>query len=889
MASSKKISKYQTTVSNTGYEILKSSLTEEELQKIKKDLTMIPNICPGYGDDDPESFELFEEVEDTKVIIPIHYGIKKFGSAKTNSQETPVTVSMNFPSQLRDYQKEIVKTYLDTIQTKPGGIISVGCGRGKCLAENTLVMKYDGTWEKVQRLKVGDQIMGDDSQPRNILSITSGISKMYEIRYPTTNMLEKYTVNSPHILSLIHIDQPNQVIDISVNDFLKLSEDDRKKYRGFNVPVNFNNFIIHKFPTSNDPNINSIPIEYLVIVLYILEKGLDPLSADLYRDQTLKHMELEPIILFMNSNNVSKTNIHIPHKYLISSMTDRQCIVQTLVKYFGPYYQETFPEEYLTSASDKHLFFQSKKLFDNVVFLLRTIGAFFETSITYLPNITINTKKTCYVIAIKNFNYDYQEHIFPINLVCKGNGSYYGFEIDGNRRFLLHDTTVTHNTVMALNIAAQLNLKTLILVHKEFLGNQWRERAEQFLPGVRIGSIQGKKYDVQDKDLVIGMIQSLSDARKDNDFPPEIFRQFGLVIADECHHLGARQFSRVLKKYCMKYTLGLSATPKRADGMSNVFHHYLGDIIYQDASIELSEEEKRLLHIPDAQVTIYEYELNDAKYNKELFNFKKKPNVTVMETNITKCAKRTMFILSLLPGLVEENRNILILSSRLEHIYLMQDLITSLITKYQNPEHPQHTKWANVSVGLYLGGMKQSDLDISATRRIIIATYVMAEEAFDCPSLNTLIMATPKRNIEQAVGRILRQKKADRRMVPWIIDIKDNFSSFVRWSDSRKKYYRKKKYDISYYEVNDNQTPRELKLIKNMCWYLKDQQTNNDGNNEDPSSDSETESATNITTIIQDNTTANTTAITPVSTVPDKQKKGKKQKKQEEPEYDYVW
>jgi len=65
-------------------------------------------------------------------------------------------------------------------------------------------------------------------------------------------------------------------------------------------------------------------------------------------------------------------------------------------------------------------------------------------------------------------------------------------------------------TAMALYICSQLQVKTLVIVHKSFLVNQWIERIEEFLPSARIGKIQGKEMDIQNKDIVIGMLQSLS-------------------------------------------------------------------------------------------------------------------------------------------------------------------------------------------------------------------------------------------------------------------------------------------------------------------------------------------------------------------------------------------
>jgi len=346
-------------------------------------------------------------------------------------------------------------------------------------------------------------------------------------------------------------------------------------------------------------------------------------------------------------------------------------------------------------------------------------------------------------------------------------------------------------TVMALKIVELLKVKTIILVHKEFLMNQWIERIKEYLPTARIGSIQGKVLDIHRKDIVLAMIQSLSDPRKDKDYPIDIFKTFGLVIADECHHLAARQFCRSLAKYPIRYTLGLSATPNRADNLQRVFKYYLGEIVYKDAEIIKTAEDLALDHIPDSTVEIYIYRNTDYKYCKEELNFKKKPNVVTMKSNVAECERRTRFLISFLPRLIQEGRNILLLSCRREHIFQMERWINEIAI----PE---------CNVGLYLGGMKQEDLDISATRRVVIATYNMAEEAFDCKALNTLIYATPHNNIEQAVGRVLREEKKKRKVIPLIIDLQDMFSSFQKWNLIREKYYKSKGYPMKVFEVDDN-------------------------------------------------------------------------------------
>ena len=104
-------------------------------------------------------------------------------------------------------------------------------------------------------------------------------------------------------------------------------------------------------------------------------------------------------------------------------------------------------------------------------------------------------------------------------------------------------------TCLALNILSQLKKKTLIIVHKEFLLRQWLERIEQFLPDAKVGKIQAKTIDTEDKDIVICMLQSLSM----KEYPKEMFYEYGFTIVDECHHIGAEVFSRAFFKVVTKY------------------------------------------------------------------------------------------------------------------------------------------------------------------------------------------------------------------------------------------------------------------------------------------------------------------------------------------------
>jgi superfamily II DNA or RNA helicase len=91
----------------------------------------------------------------------------------------------------------------------------------------------------------------------------------------------------------------------------------------------------------------------------------------------------------------------------------------------------------------------------------------------------------------------------------------------------------------SLYILSQIKKKTIVIVHKEFLMNQWIERIQQFLPKARVGKIQGPIIDIDDKDIVIGMLQSLSM----KEYPTSTFESFGLTIIDEVHHISSEVFS----------------------------------------------------------------------------------------------------------------------------------------------------------------------------------------------------------------------------------------------------------------------------------------------------------------------------------------------------------
>ena len=320
-------------------------------------------------------------------------------------------------------------------------------------------------------------------------------------------------------------------------------------------------------------------------------------------------------------------------------------------------------------------------------------------------------------------------------------------------------------TVIGIKIIILLKRKTLIIVHKEFLLNQWVERITEFCPEAKIGQIQGQIIDIDGKDIVIGMLQSLSI----KEYPKDQFKDFGLTIYDECHHISSETFSRAMQKIVTQYSLGLSATMNRKDRLTKVFKMFLGDIIYK---------EKRKTDENVLVKAIY-YENIDDEFNETEYDFRGNPKYSTMINKISEFNNRSEFLLSIISEELRLNKDqqILFLAHR-------KSLLTYI---FKAVEHRNIT-----SVGYYIGGMKEKDLKESEMKQLILATYQMAEEGFDIKKLTTLFLSTSKTDIVQAVGRILRIKHKN----PLIIDVVDKHEIFQKQFVKRRSYYIKNKYKI---------------------------------------------------------------------------------------------
>lgn len=327
-------------------------------------------------------------------------------------------------------------------------------------------------------------------------------------------------------------------------------------------------------------------------------------------------------------------------------------------------------------------------------------------------------------------------------------------------------------TTVALAVACTMKVRTMIVVHKEFLANQWRERIKQFCPCATIGIIQQSKFDV-DCDFVIAMLQTISM----KDFTLDQFQSIGMVIVDEAHHICARVFSQAFFKFCPKYTLGLSATPIRKDGLTDVLYWFLGPPAF---TVERENRQRTI-------VRTLRYKCSEYKLPPPVTRFGKVSLVQMITDLVENTGRNEFLEMNIRKIMKNSSRRLLVLSDRRQHC---EEIAARL---------------EDLGTGLYMGGMKEAQLEESAKQNVIVGTFSQAHEGLDIPVLDTVLLATPKSDVKQAVGRILREttgKKND----PIILDVVDDWGLMGSMYYKRRKMYKESGFEIEETKKDEKET-----------------------------------------------------------------------------------
>ena len=335
-------------------------------------------------------------------------------------------------------------------------------------------------------------------------------------------------------------------------------------------------------------------------------------------------------------------------------------------------------------------------------------------------------------------------------------------------------------TVMACALIAERKVSTLVLIHRQPLMEQWRERISTFLgiPPKEIGNLSGTKKKMTGK-LDLAMLQSLT---KIEDLT-EISQAYSQIIIDECHHIPAASFADILKRLPARYVVGLTATPYRKDGLEKILFQQCGPIRHK---LENSEglALKKFATINETGFRL-PVELGPHPPYHEIIH------------HLTGNVVRNELIAGHVIVALRENRFPLLISDRKEHL----DVLTLIIN--------ETAKIPELEIIRLDGDLtsKQRRLAIeklhamrSVGRKVLlVSTASLIGEGFDLPALDTMILATPlsfEGRMVQYAGRIHRlvEGKTDVQMIDYV-----DFSSpmLVKMYRNRLKAYRQMGYSIT--------------------------------------------------------------------------------------------
>jgi len=489
-------------------------------------------------------------------------------------------------------------------------VIAQATGLGKCLGKDTPVLMFDGTVKAVQDVQTGDVLMGPDSQPRNVLSTAQGRDNLYKV-VPVKG--DPYIVNEAHILSLKITNTkngfvkkvsgylPGSIVNISILDYLSQNKTFKHCAKGWRTGVEWPAQAVPIDPyflglwlgdgTSHNSNITTADseiVDYLhehaARIGHIVKKQICKGRCPCY--STLRRKEYKGSLGDQLRSLGVSGNKHVPQIYKTNSREVRLALLAGLVDSDGYLHgQDQSGIEYVSL---------SQRLTSDVAFIARSLG--FAASVKPRKKTCCNNGKAgVYWVAYISGDTSEIPSKIPRKRAIKrrqiknhlvtgikvepiGEGEYYGFEIDGDRLFLLGDFTVTHNTYLASQLIKRRAPigRALFLAPIDEVVFQNAKAVQAENPGIPVGIV---KATLNQKNSRI-VIASLHTIRKRNRLAMFAPHSFDTVIVDECH-LNLDAFKAVIDHVAAPDALiaGLSATPYRLDGrgLDEVFEELLPD------------------------------------------------------------------------------------------------------------------------------------------------------------------------------------------------------------------------------------------------------------------------------------------------------------------------
>ncbi|UOX39966.1 putative DNA helicase [Vibrio phage V-YDF132] len=354
--------------------------------------------------------------------------------------------------------------------------------------------------------------------------------------------------------------------------------------------------------------------------------------------------------------------------------------------------------------------------------------------------------------------------------------------VKNGESFIAEAPTGFGKTVVTMDTIAAAETTVLILVHKEDLETQWRKSLKEQLnlKDHEIGLIKGDIVRVRGRKVVIGYIQSLY---KEGRYPPYIYDYFGLVVADEVHIMGAMEFSKVAWLFSAYLWIGLSATPYRKDGNDIIFHAHIGEVKIRIKKVSLSP--KVIVGYSSFKIPMtYKWDATEGRKVRVQV-----PHKAGKIGHITKLMhedeSRNDMICEFVSTAYTVDRRILILADTKKQLQALEECLHSWGVKRSD-------------IAYYIGGMSEAAREKAKTKPVCLATYQMCSTGTDNPIWDTCVLATPRADVNQIVGRVLRvherkcsvHKPEEGKKCPVVLDVLDADSKvFLGYFKARQKYY----------------------------------------------------------------------------------------------------
>jgi len=341
----------------------------------------------------------------------------------------------------------------------------------------------------------------------------------------------------------------------------------------------------------------------------------------------------------------------------------------------------------------------------------------------------------------------------------------------------------TGKTVMTMKFLSHIGRPALVLVHTGALVKQWRESITKFTD-VRpweVGHIQQKTCEWRDKKIVVAMVESVIR----REYEPEMYRHFGVVVLDEIHRHGAIEWHRAILQFPARLRIGLSATPRRWDGLWDVVRHHVGEVLTKAEGHEV----KPKVYCLTTGVAV----------PSDFFSMRGgRINLALLINLLVGIEGRNCLIVGEAVKALKVGRRVLILSDRLQHL-------ADLKKMFEEAWKADPDVKPALAIGHYVGGMTHDQIDYAKTCNLLLGTMQYAKEGLDDPGMDTLFLTVPKGDVEQPVGRILRSCEGKKE--PLVIDLVDDQTGpCVGFARARRNQYARLGFDV--FDVNCSIVPQ---------------------------------------------------------------------------------